>query len=461
MHALRTGGRRATRSNVPARQRARPALLCIATAWLLMVYAGPAAGQSVQLTPTLDGYVRADRFFGVRVTGEGLPGTTLRLSSPGVFPVELPITAGRIDATVPLLPVGDALPDTITWTADTATGAAPISLKRLGADDRLVLVGGDPAIAAPLASALFPRKRAVTVRLDSSRPRPLWPPAAFASADLVLLDPATATRVDEGELSVLLGNAPLTADEPRGGCVAIASTAMPSGGWPWRQVAGAWVLSHDGGGLAGRAGISADAFEQLPTSDLNRGRPLGTRRTIVLVSGAAAIVLLAAMLLPRRFAALSAFALAGALIAAAFWAAGRLPRHTSADGLIVSWDGKLALKDRWTYLRARSATTVTLAVEQNVIARPVYFSRKLLEATPVRLRCDGDGTPAEWVVDLRERNTLAFVARCVSPAAPPEPTRFPARSPLGILADRYYPGQLVGEVPGAGESDWGTVINRR
>ncbi|HEX8911261.1 MAG TPA: hypothetical protein VF796_02795, partial [Humisphaera sp.] len=154
----------------------------------LLFLATPALAQRVEITTPLDGYARPDRFIGLHVSADGLPGPTLRLSSPALLPTEVPVAAGRVDATVPVLARGDALPDVIDWASGGATGRVPLALRRLRSDDRLILVAGDDAGTAQLAADLFPRKAAVVVRIDAGRTRPLWPPAAFAAADLVALD---------------------------------------------------------------------------------------------------------------------------------------------------------------------------------------------------------------------------------------------------------------------------------
>ncbi|MDB5296682.1 MAG: hypothetical protein JWO31_2665, partial [Phycisphaerales bacterium] len=92
--------------------------------------------QTVTFSRPLDGYVRPGTAAAVRVDADGLSGPDLTLAGDGVVTVRLPVTAGRVAATVPLLPTADADPVELRWASGAAAGAAPLPpARRLTVND--------------------------------------------------------------------------------------------------------------------------------------------------------------------------------------------------------------------------------------------------------------------------------------------------------------------------------------
>src|SRR5438105_2049464 len=94
----------------------------------------------------------------------------------------------------------------------------------------------------------------------------------------------------------------------------------PDDRWPWQRQGEYWVLRYEPAGP--RDGIEPAAYG--PTFGMDRGMPFATRRSIVLLAAAFAIVALGLTLWRSRWA-VAAVVLLSALVAAgvAAWDAGR------------------------------------------------------------------------------------------------------------------------------------------
>jgi hypothetical protein len=421
--------------------------------WLLPLLAcSSLCAQSVELTSPLDGYLRAGKAAAVHIRAGGLSGPMLALSGAGMIALSIPTTGGRVDATVPLLWQGDP-PAELNWSDGGAGGVSALRSQPLGVDDRLVLAAGESADTAALLAELFPSKRPVVVKLDTSQSRLLSPAAAFEAADAVLLDLAAASRVDESQLRTFLA---------AGTTVAIRAPVRPIAGWPWTQMGAWWVLRHDVAGP--RGGVTPEIYD--PTYAWDRSWPAPLRRNALLAAVAVAIVLLGVTLWRRRWALIAGVAICAA---AGVWAAlfGRsLPPAAMAGGEVIAWDGSLAQRDRYTYVSAlRDGATATVAVEG--LTKPLLGGRRPIDGLTFRLACAADGSPAKYEVTLPAKTTLAFLRRTVLPDGPPADAKLPVNEPIGLFADRLYPGNMTGQTtnrPADAQAEgewWGTVIMQR
>ncbi len=131
--------------------------------------------QQVELSSPLDGYMRAGRAAAVHVSAQGLSAARLSLAGEGIVTVRLPTTAGRVEATLPLLVQGQP-PKQLRWSAgDRVDVPAPLGLRLLGSQDRLIVAAAGLPDAGQVAAELFPDKQRIEVRLETDRPRLLWP----------------------------------------------------------------------------------------------------------------------------------------------------------------------------------------------------------------------------------------------------------------------------------------------
>jgi hypothetical protein len=440
------------------------------------VFSSSARAQRVELSSPLDGHARAGRAAAVRVVADGLAGPTLTIAGDGAVPVRIPTTAGRVDAVVPLLLTTGDPPAELRWSDGRVSGGVPFAARPLGPRDRLVVAVGDPPGAAELAADLFPGGgtaaggRPVVVWLDTAEPRLLRPPQAYAAADAVLLDLSAAARVGESQLRAFLA---------AGTAVAIRSPERPRGDWPWHRRGAWWVLQHDpagpGGGTAGGGGgggvaVNIDAYA--PTFAWDRAWPAALRRRTLLAAALLAMLLVGASLLRGRRGLVAAIGVCAAAGGAAAWFARSLAPVVTAAGEVVVTDGTIAQRDRWTYVSGlRDART---SADAAGVTRVVLGGRRQLGGLDLALACDADGSPWRYEFTLPAKQTVAFVSRSVAPAARDAGVTGaagsaaaggPVDTPIGLLADRLYPGAVVGRFGGApadaaGEW-WGTVVLRR
>ncbi|QOV87765.1 hypothetical protein [Humisphaera borealis] len=413
----------------------------------LGAYVMPVFGQQVELSLPLEGYCRLGKATAIHISAEGLAASRLLLNGEGLVPVQVPATAGRVEATVPVMTQG-LPPDRLTWTAGRQTGSTAITVRSLRTDERLVAVAGDSADAKAFAASLFSDKKPVLVTIDTNRPRLLWPPQAYDAADAVLLDQTSAARVDEAQLRVLLA---------AGTTVAIRSSAKPLGQWPWQQQGGWWVLRHAPVGPYG--GVNVDAYD--PTYAWDRSWPKSDRRTILLVCLLTSLVVAGASLWRGKGGFIAATVVCVCGVAGAAFYVMSLRPAVFAGGDVVIWNGSLSQRDRWTYVSAfREAH---LSVEAADRMRPVLGSRGQLATLGLTLTCDATGNPDRYEFNLGTRNTIAFVSRSVSPS-PPSDTQTRAEVRIDLIADKLYPGKVADQtatVPAdvAGEW-WGAVVMR-
>lgn len=413
---------------------------------------GSAAAQSVELSLPLDGYTRLGRATALHISGEGLSASRLTVSGPGVISVQVPAVAGRVEATVPLLTQGTP-PESIQWSSGQASGKVAMTSRLLGTDERLIAVAADDSDVKTLADSLFPGKKSVQVRLDTARPRLLWPPQAFDAVDAVLLDLPSAARVDEEQLRVMLA---------AGTTVAIRSPSRPVGQWPWTQQGSWWVLRHTPVGPHG--GVNVDAYD--PTYAWDRSWPAPQRQTVLTVSILAALVLAGASLVRGKWGFVAAMTVCVIATTGAFFYAISLQPAVRAGGDVVVWDGALGQRDRWTYVSAfRDAHCFVEATDRT---RPVLGSRRQIESLGLTLACDATGAPDRFNFALGGKQTIAFVSRSVSPL-PPASTGAETRTDLAdvrmdLIADKLYPGRVSDQTTRA-PSDavgewWGAVVMR-
>ena len=173
----------------------------------------------------------------------------MQISAPGCVTTTIE-NAGDGEIVVPFLVVNDSL------TSLQVSGAAPLGLKPLGEQQRLVVVADADGTAA---QGVFPNDELVTLSLDVNRPL-LEPVLAWTGVDAIVLSPAVRARVGDRQISVLLAG---------GVAIVVAGGEKPDGRWPWERVKDAWVLRHDVAGP--RETVRAEAYS--PTYAWDRGVP--------------------------------------------------------------------------------------------------------------------------------------------------------------------------------------------
>ena len=379
----------------------------------------------------------------VRVATDGSP-ASVTLAADGAVPTELPAGEGKADVVVPWLAV-KRLANPRWSGAGSSGGAVDAALKPLGEDERLVAFAGAVAQPTRAASMLFPNQKVVTVSLDLGRPL-LSPAAAYEALDAVVLDAASAARVDESQLAVLLAG---------GATVAVRSGDKPGGDWPWKREGPYWVLRHDP--LGPRGAVEEDAY--LPTYGWVRGWPDSVRRQAVLFAAVFVIVAVGLTLWRSRYAAAAIIAVsllgAGGVVA---WGAGRSP-VLSAGGAVAVWDGEFTQRDEWDYRTALRPADVTFPARD--LSRPVLANPGQLKATGVRLVCTPAGQPDHFAARLDADHALAVLARSLKPGKPGGTPAMPATTPMYLVGDKLYPGKVTGQVveeaPAAGHA-WETVL---
>lgn len=408
--------------------------------------------QRVEIASPLQGYVRTGRCAAIHVTGEGLSGEQISLTGAGVIPIQIPTSAGRIDAIVPLISQGEP-PAELTWTDGAASGVVPIISHVLSTDERLVVIAGDPPDAPPLLSEIFPGQRPVLAHVDLTRSRLLQPAMTFESVDAILLDLSAAARMDEGQLRTFLA---------AGTTVAIHSPQQPIAGWPWRHVQHWWLLQHEVAGP--RSGAEPEIYR--PTATWDTSWPATMRVTILLTSIAAAIVIAAITLLRPRVLAFSiSIALCAAIAVGVAICGARLPKTAVAGGEVLYYHASLSQHDRYTYIAAREATTAAVpAINGNT--KPVLWQRRPVDGLSFRLICSLEGAPLRYEVTLPAKFKAAFLSRMVTADPPPADLEQHVKSPLGLFADQLYPGQVIGQTTSpplnvAVEQWWGTVVLKK
>jgi hypothetical protein len=304
-------------------------------------------------------------------------------------------------------------------------------------------------VDARQAAALFPLARVVPVPLDTSQPKLLTPTAAWEVLDGVMLDAPAATKVTESQLRVLLAG---------GTVVAVRADAKPGGGWPWRREGPYWVLRHDVAGP--RDVVDADVYE--PSYGWVRGWPASVRRQAVLAAVVFAILVLALTLWKSRYSAWAGLAfcvlVSGAVVV---WGANR-PPVLRAGGEIIVHDAAAGLtqRDQWSYLSVMRSREASHPFGE--LGRPVFFMRRQSTDVGARLACAADGTPERIVASIPANGTLTLLTRSVSPDTPDGSMIVPVTSPLKVLANRLYPGAIVGQTPAdAGGEIWPAVVLER
>ena len=92
-------------------------------------------------------------------------------------------------------------------------------------------------------------------------------------------------------------------------------------------------------------------------------------------------------------------------------------------------------------------------------------SRRTVEGLSLTLVCGPDGSPERYDVTLPRRITLAFLSRAVDTVEPRGRFTKEGFAPVGLFADRLYPGVMAGHdlSPPDGEPRtwWGTVRMNR
>jgi hypothetical protein len=410
----------------------------LALCWLLA--SSPAHAADVRITLPLEGNYRAGRFMPVHVTASGVRGETLTLAARGAVPVAVTAYGGNINVIVPWLAVRDSLNDP-SWSD--GSGGHPLELKVRAASDgeKLVALAGEDAAAARL---LFPNETVLAIRLDASQPL-LVPTVAWEALDGLILDPASAARVEESQLRAMLA---------AGTTVAVRTIRRPAGRWPWTHEGELWVVRNFPLGPAGT--IEPDAYR--PTYNWVRGWPADFRRRAVLAGAVGGILVLAASMWRSRRAAVAVIGINAVVLGLWLaWAARQTPVLQLSGRVLVQGES-LWQEDHWTWFSPLTAADVAMPAE--TLTKPIFASAHQIESSGIRWGWSDETRSGQYGCHLDPRTSMAFLKREVMVQyAIPDLT--PGRSALATMVRELYlrPGdQLLGETTDA--SDQVTVVVR-
>ncbi|HWE03234.1 MAG TPA: lysophospholipid acyltransferase family protein [Tepidisphaeraceae bacterium] len=370
-------------------------------------------------------------------------GDVLSLHASGALTTDIKAADGSINATIPWLSIR-TIRD-VGWTVSSADHPVALPLHALDEDERLIgYAGADPDVLA----ARFPGKKMIRVELNMADPLP-GPAVGWESLDGIVLDSSAAGRLSQGAVATLLAC---------GAAIAIRSAHMPGGGWPWKRQGGYWVMH------ANVAGPDAAYFPEAyqPTQAWARGWPAALRRQALGAAAVFAIFITALTLWRSRWTAPAVVALCALTAAAAIRWRDHQPVDIAAGGSVIVLTDSTTQRDQWTYHAVlRSADC---RVPWRSLSRPVFGYRQQAQEIGARLRCAADGEPALFSYHLQPRQSLAFVARELSPARVTLSTTMPITSPLRTLADNSYAmagDRMSGQIFGDGEEEWPSVVIAR
>lgn len=414
----------------------RPGVVWMAAVVVFTFVAQLNAGMTVSLP--YDGRFRAGHFMPVRVTVTGVGGE-LELHARGAMPTWVAGTAAPVggEMTVPMLMVSESAKELVVG------GAAPVGLRVLGEDERLVGFAGADVGAG---KALFPGATLIAVRLDLTGPL-LDPPLAWEGLDAVVLSPAARARLSDAQTGVLVS---------AGVALVVVGEAVPDRRWPWeRSGGGAWVLRHRVAGPA--SAVAAGAYA--PTYTWDRGVPGRVRRQVVWVAAVFCICAALASLWRSRRAAGAVVGLCVLTAAGVGAIYMRSPPRLLLQKTIAVRGDRLTQYDDWAWHASLGESRSSMPAYQLTV--PVFASSRQVEVSGVRLECDARGKPLAYVFRTGLGESLAFVTRDVLPSF--EISGYaPAVAPWGRFATDLYamPGdRLAGEAQIAAELS-ATVVER-
>jgi hypothetical protein len=245
-----------------------------------------------------------------------------------------------------------------------------------------------------------------------------------------------------------------------GTAFAVKGGVPPDTKWPWRREGEWWVLRHEPAGP--RSAIAPAAYG--PVVAWSPGFSAAVRTRVVLAAVAASILLLATLLLPRRFAWIGiAIVGAGLTAGASVWMR-RQPTAAEVSGAVFVRGDGLVQGDEWRFVTARRREHwAGPALPSDV--RPIVASSDHAAHLNVALEWDPLRNRARVTADLVPGAKLAVLTRWLTTA---DQVQWDVRtaetdSPMqSVVRDLYLQPRLkvVGQEPAWGKEygRWAGVL---
>ena len=392
------------------------------------------------VTLPLHGYYHPGKYMpvDVAVTPRSAAENSLNLTSPGSVWTFVRFEGGRIDTTVPWMPI-DERARALEWYVPPRKGGAVVEpvLKPLDEHQRLVGYAGiDAESARSVAASIYPGDSLIAVPLNPAMPLP-GSAAAWETLDAVVLDSAAAQRVGESRFANLVSS---------GVAFAIRGEAAPWPYWPWKRE-GLWQVLH-----FRPAGPSASAYDEAiyePVASWRSGWPEEVRGGFMKLLVVYSIVVLLLALWKPRFAAVGAVICSGILLAGlSEWGKHRKPTQTVGGKVRLIGPG-LTQDDDWAYQISHQDTTSVIPWVNTT--RILFASAGQLDRSGARIVCYPSGDPDYVFYSLPAKTKIALLCRRCGPQAPNVTAQeTTVTSPLAPLIKEAYlrPGdRILGEFP--------------
>jgi hypothetical protein len=340
--------------------------------------AAAAAAADLALSLPLGPYFRPGRYLPVHVTaafahrgnnwiGVGASSIAGRLEiGKGAGRSGIELIDGRVDAIVPWLVMDARAGRPRLFAEEPFEFVDGPELRELAPVERLV---GWTSPDEPFARELLPPgTKVIPVALDPARPI-VGNAAAWEMLDAIILDAASAARLDQAQLAGLVAC---------GVTVAARTDCPPFPTWPWRRRGAYSVLSHVAAGPALGHGDAATASVYCapaysPVASWQAGWTWAFRRRVLLIAAVCCVLILGLAIWRPPLAALWVAILAGLMCAGiGKWSGLHLPIQQAAGEVVVIGDA-LTQTDGWSYQTAAADDVATLKWVD--VTRPVFAGR--------------------------------------------------------------------------------------
>lgn len=381
----------------------------------------------------LDGYCRPGRYFPIEIDSQ----SAISFSANGALTTD--VAAGSNPrAIIPMLVLGT--PTDLHWPG----GSLPLRVP--GIHERLIASTSN-TIDVP---DLFPGDRLLPIHLDIADPLP-GPPAAWEALDAVVLDAGEMARITAAQRSALLA---------AGVMLTVPGKTKPDEQWPWqlRRVSTVpfWVLS-----FTPRGPIDQPTYPEVyaPTYGWSPGWPPAVRTQVAAAAAVLFLAIMAISLLRNRWVIVGLIALSlSAAGAIAGWqkSFGTIDR---AGGAVIVGSSNLIQHDEWMFERGRQDGEQIVSWDGST--HPIFGSDVAVAQSRMKITVPAYGT-ARFEFYLDHGKTIALMRREVRPGSLPKATNSNS-SPMRELVKAAYlqsRDRITGEIPAAGESWPGVVINK-
>lgn len=269
-------------------------------------------------------------------------------------------------------------------------GEDSLPLRALAEDQKLI---GMTRRDEPMAQALCPSARVVIVDLDPINPLP-GPTLAWDALDVVVVDSINPKIIPQ----LLAMNT----------AIAVRSSDMPTGSWPWKRVGDAWVMQADASDHSPLQGEAA--YQAIPWT---AGRSGAARQMIFIIAVFCSCGLLGISLWRSRYSVLLLGAFSLAFCTGFFWWQGRRSEVLSISQVLRGRDD-LGRVDRLTYQTSPTPTPAELTFANGEEATwPIFASPAQAVSLGVVLDCDATGTPKKFHYELPANGRMIFLSRGV------------------------------------------------